>query len=141
MGFIVYCNYSFFEIPLQQRLLQHRNQSCELQCRFVDWFLCGMDSMLQGIFKQPLIQFPHHWFRVSMIDNFALNSVLVFDVSVTVHCHCTFQDIFCFMSVALLFVLFALCKCCIFILRLDFSNNIERCLYIVKRSKLIICSC
>ena len=52
-----------------------------------------------------------------MIDNFAFNSVLVCDISATAH----FKIFFCFMCVGLLFVLFALCKCSIFISGLDFS--------------------
>ena len=136
MSFIAYCNYSLFEIPLQRRLLQHKNQSCELQCRSVDWFLCGADSMLRGTFKKSLIQIPHQWFRVSMIDNFAFNSMLVCDINVTVH-----FKIFFVSWVGLLFVPFALCKCSIFISRLEFSNNIKRLLYIVKRSKFIIYPC
>ena len=72
-----------------------------------------------------------------MIDNFAFNLALVCYKSVTAH----FKIFFCFMCVGLLFVLFALCKWSIFISLLDFSNNIERFLYIVKRSKLIIYPC
>ena len=90
--------------------------------------------MLRGIFKEPLIYFPRHRFRFSMTDNFAFNSVLVCDISVTVR----FNKFFYFMCDGLLFVLFALCKCSVFILRLEFSNNIESFLYIVNKSKLII---
>ena len=64
-----------------------------------------------------------------MIDNFTFNSVLVCDISVTSH----FKICFCFMRVALLFVLFALCKCSIFISGLDFSIPVYFfCSYLIK---------
>ena len=55
-----------------------------------------------------------------MIDNFVFNSVLLCDISITVH----FKIFFYFMCLGLLFVFFVLCKCSLFISRLGFSNLI-----------------
>ena len=118
MSFLVQCNYSLFAIPLQCRLLRRINKLCQLQCRSVDWFLCWWILCCKVSFQQFLIQFPHHWFRVSMFDNFAFNSVLLCDISLTLH----FKMFFLFYVHFLAFFMQML----FFISRLDFSNNIER---------------